>query len=135
MAVTGEPVSHCAIRWDNLVIHSDLLGLRIEFVEEFLARCEIVHTVELGETEELRTRLTRAILTRRGRIYDLGALLFLGGALLLRSKLGISLPKSNLWRASGMYLCTEFITDIVDSKEDSMITPMGLYNKLTTRNT
>lgn len=129
-AVTGEDCSHCAIRWDNLVVHSNWKGVNIVFWDEFRADNKVVHEIPLEDNEANRTKMTTAIVSKDRSPYDTGAFLFLGISLYLRAKWGVPLPKSNLWNSTGMYLCTEWVTSVL-GEEDSMITPCGLYNKLT----
>ena len=131
-SVTREEVSHCGILVGDYVIHSNLLGVQCELLSDFEDKSEIVYRVSLEEPKDLTDRLVR-VFQLRGRFYDFGALLFVGISLLLRSKLGIPLPKSNLWANTGMYLCTELVTDIVYAREDAMLTPSGLYSKLVNR--
>jgi hypothetical protein len=134
-AVTGEPVSHCAILWGSLVFHSNILGLRIESLADFLDHSEIKYRIAIPDNASTRFKLTTLLNNKKRSLYDFGAFIFLGLSLFLRSKLRIPLPKSNLWKASGMYLCTEFISDILYSREYSMLTPMGLYNLILNKET
>jgi hypothetical protein len=128
--VTGEPVSHCAIRAEGFVIHVNLLGLQIEKTEDFYKTNQLIYHVELGDGRigSRHAGLTFLLekISGKGRMaYDIGALLYLGARYILPF-----LPKKNLWQCTGMYLCTELITEILDNKEDSMITPYKLYLKL-----
>lgn len=127
---TGEDCSHCAIRWDNLVVHSNWKGVNIVFYPEFLAEYRIVHEVKLEDNEMNRTKLTNAIVDKGHSMYDVFALAYLAISFFLRTKCGINLPKSNLWNHTGMYLCTEFVTETLDGKADSMITPYKLYLRM-----
>jgi hypothetical protein len=122
--VTGEPISHCALRWDELVVHSNLRGVHITHLHSFTKQSEILYEVPVIED---RNKLTDLLVNAEGSLYDVGALLFLGLTLWCRRYLHLPLPKSNLWQASGMYLCTEFVTKYIDREEDSMITPYKLY--------
>ncbi len=63
-------------------------------------------------------------------LYDYGAFFFLGFCLLARKYLKIPLPKSNLWEHSGMFLCVGWLSEVAINKEDDMITPCKLYEKL-----
>lgn len=130
MYATGEDVSHVALQWDELVVHSNLLGVQVAFLAEFIEKDIPIHTIDLGDTPELRDKLTSAILTRRSHLYDFGAFLFLGISLILHKKLGLPMPSRNLWQCNGMFLCTEFVTDILSGRENSLITPGQLYTTL-----
>ena len=119
--ITREDVSHCALYQDGIVIHYNLLGLQLELYSSFVSRAQVVHTVDLpGQTVSLDT-----IVANKQAGYDYGALLYVGLRYLFPF-----LPKKNLWQCSGMYLCTEWVSHIIDREEDSMITPYGLYLKL-----
>lgn len=120
--VTGEGVSHCALEVDGWIIHVNLLGLQIESPESFSSHSSVVYSVEIPF--EI-TNLMKA-LAKSGKMgYDYGALLYLGLRYLLPC-----LPKKNLWQVSNLYLCTEWLEDLLDEKIDSMLTPYQLYLKL-----
>lgn len=122
-AITSEPVSHCAIRVGEFVIQSNLLGVNIVPFRVFARTNKIVYTTFVSTVEG---RISRILDLYYGSFYDFGALLFL----FLRYTLPGYTPKQNLWRASGMFLCTEFVTKVIDDTEDSLITPYKLYKKL-----
>lgn len=124
---TGEDVSHCAIQWDNLVIHSNWKGVNIIFLEEFLVENTIIHSVPI---EEDYTKITNCIVNSIGSLYDMGALLFDAIVLFSRKALNLDWPKINLWQSSGMYLCTEFVTEYLYGKQDSLVTPGQLYERI-----
>ncbi len=118
--VTGEPVSHVIIEAAGHVIHSNFLGVHAEPKDTY--KPEIVYSVEVPDSYE---KLLSLFIKRRGSWYDFGALLYLGLRCLLPW-----LPKKNLWACSGMYLCTEWVLEVLEGEEDSMITPYKLYLKL-----
>ncbi len=135
-ATTEEPVSHCAIECGWIVVHANLLGVHLEWAKNFRKHSEVVFQLERKMTDELEhAQLSRLLEKYEFSMYDFGALFFIGFAFLLRSKLKIPLPKSNLWQQSGMFLCTELVSDFAAAfKEDnSMITPYKLYLKLKER--
>jgi hypothetical protein len=122
-AVTGEPVSHCAIILTNgNVVHSTINGSVITNLSDFSKSNTIVLDVPIP------ANLPITVDFARNRRYDWGAFLYLGLRLALR-KVGIRLPKKNLWQTSGMYLCTELVSQAVLNAETEL-TPMGLYYKL-----
>lgn len=122
-AVTSEPVSHCAIKFEDLVFHSTMInGVHVDFYKDFIDTHEILFNIKIGSD------LAKLSNIKHSR-YDYFGILYLGLKLLL-GKIGIKLPKKNLWQSTGMYMCTEFISEIVNDKEDSMITPYKLYKKL-----
>lgn len=126
-SVLGEPVTHVALRWDDYVIHSNTYGVHIEPYIDFQDHNQIVYTIKVLDN---LPRLLRLLAKYNNSRYDFGAFAYLGAYFLLR-RVGLPLPKKNLWQSSGMFLCTEWVTQYVDDKEDSMITPYGLYLRMT----
>lgn len=128
-SITGEPISHCAIELveEQIVIHSNFRGLHIETSKNFREKCEKIIEVPI---ERDTAKLNKMLDKYEHSWYDIGAMFFLALSLLLRDKIGIPLPKSNLWQATGMFLCTEWVTFYLDEKEDSMITPYKLYERI-----
>lgn len=118
--LTGEPVSHCAILSQGVVVHFNLRGLQLESLEAFEKHAEIVYRVEVPNA-----LLFDVVYAHWGKWYDFGGLLYSG----LRCLLPF-LPKANLWQTSGMFLCTEFVQDVVNEEQDHMITPYKLYLRL-----
>ena len=123
-SVTGEDVSHCAIQVDNYIIHSNLKGLHIESLEDFMGApgVEIVHTIDLESDYQ---KILLLFCRYQHSMYDFGGLLYLG----LRAMIPV-LPKANLWQSTGMFLCTEWVTEYVESSPDSSITPYKLFLRL-----
>lgn len=129
--VLEEPISHVALQFGNFVVHSNLIGLHIEWAPNFIKHSEIVHTMapiedNLSELLKLDNLLSKYEFS----FYDFGALLFMGVSFTLRKYLKVPLPKSNLWQSTGMFLCTEWVTKYLHDKENSMITPYQLYQNL-----
>ena len=83
---------------------------------------EIVYSLDVPDHPE---RILDGIARKRHALYDFGAMFYLGLRCLLPW-----LPKKNLWQCTGMDMCTEWATDILDGEPDSMITPYQLYQKL-----
>jgi hypothetical protein len=122
-AVTGEEVSHCAILLSNTgVIHATPTGSAVVPLSEFKKVNTLVYLIAIPRDTAIRVDFAR------NKSYDWGAFCYLGLRLLLR-KVGIRLPKKNLWQTTGMYLCTELVSKAVLDKETEL-TPLGLYNKL-----
>jgi len=119
--LTEEPVSHCALYQDGWVLHSDLLGVRVEPFSVFTKRNTILHVLQAPDARELLSLAEKYA----GKKYDYLGLLYLGARYIIRW-----LPKANLWQTTGMFLCTELVTSAIHSEEDSMITPYKLYLKL-----
>lgn len=124
--LTEEPVSHVALRFGELVVHATAFGVTacpyLDIAHKVVYAVDSPH---LSPDEAL---------SKRRSLYDYGALLYLGLRYLLKKYLKISLPKANLWAASGMYTCTEFATQMLDGEPDSLITPFQLYILLRARN-
>jgi len=117
--VTDEPVSHVALRIGQSVYHSKFgRGITREPLEKFREKNVVVYRVTIYNAYF-------SGIERYTGGYDYLALLFLGLRYLLPF-----LPKVNLWQVTGMYLCTEYITKLINKEEDSMITPYQLYNEL-----
>ena len=122
--ITREECSHVVMQFGELVVHSDLLGVRVERLDKFMERTRIIHSLDWDDS--LNTHLLYHVLTKHlGKGYDIGAFIYLGLRLMCRC-----FPKVNLWQTSGMFLCTEFVTEVISQEEDSMITPCKLYEKL-----
>lgn len=131
--LTGDPVSHVALEFPNLgiIVHSNLLGLHIEWASHFREGHIIKYEIEIPSTpEEDKEKLTKFLDKYEFTMYDFGALLFLGMIFLIRKYVKIPMPKQNLWQMTGMFMCTEWATDYVYNEEDSMIRPYTLYLKL-----
>lgn len=133
--VTKEPVSHVALDFGLFIVHSNLLGVNLEWFNFFKTKCTIVYTLERTEIEVLQemkdaAKLDRVLVKLEGAWYDFGALFFAGLALLAKHYLKIPLSKVNLWKSSGMFTCTEWVTNFVEDSSDAMITPYQLYLKL-----
>lgn len=124
--LTREDCSHCAIQVGLEVIHSNFRGCNLATLQDFTSNNQILHMVYVPTPEGLTAQALYN--DYKGVGYDFGALLYAGLRILCRF-----LPKVNLWQTTGMYLCSELVTRILDGEEDSMITPHNLYLKLRER--
>lgn len=126
MGLTKESVSHVAIELDGYVIHCSLLGTKVVKSWDFRTNCTVVYCIPME-----RYKLSKVLaMLHKKPMYDYLGLLYLGIRYGLKRAFGWSIPKANLWQVSGMSMCTEFVTQIIDEKQDSLITPYGLYKKL-----
>lgn len=125
--LTKEDVSHCAVEIDEWVLHSNFYGVHWDSKIEFQDKCTVLHQLEVPNNYERVVDLSAHYSGHRN--YDFGGLLYLGVRLLLRV-IGIHLPKKNLWQMTGMFLCTEWVTEVLGDTEDSEITPFKLWEKL-----
>ena len=119
--VTGEPVSHCALSIGDYVVHSNFLGMHPQTLASFEDGIEVWGSVELPDNYE---RVFDKLCQNYRAWYDFGAM-----AYLLAKAIFPWLPKKNLWQCSGMFLCSEWVSDYM-GEDDAMITPYKLYLKL-----
>lgn len=128
--MTKEPVSHVAIQVNDLVLHSTLFGPEVRGAGYFHKHNRTILSIDLPD----ETIGPGYILDKYDhKAYDYMCLVYLGIRYATLRYLGIKLPKVNLWNMSGMYTCTELVTELLFEKPDSMITPYGLYLKLKER--
>jgi len=121
----NEPVSHISILHTPYVYHSDLLGVRRERRANYFARQVTTHVLRVPEFVDIELKYRE----HQHSWYDIGACLFLGLSFLARRYMKVPLPKSNLWQTTGMFMCTEWVTEGL-GEVDSMITPWQLFKKL-----
>ena len=107
MSVTGEFCSHVAIEIGDIVIHSNFRGLHIEWARRFRAKNTVVKELVPTRSIDYLSRVDNLLTKDQFSAYDFGAILFIGLSIIARDRVGIPLPKSNLWQVSGMYMCTE----------------------------
>lgn len=120
--ITKEDCSHVALYDGIHVLHCTFTGVKLQTLAEFQKHNKVLHTVALAApTPNCRTLYEQYKNSR----YDFGALCYLGLRYLIPY-----LPKANLWQTSGMFLCTEFATKVIDHKENSLLTPHQLYDQL-----
>jgi len=126
--ITEEPVSHVAIRCNNIVVHSTGKGGVEETTwDEFQERYTMVSQAEVQANKQ---QVRGVVEQYKNARYDYPALLWLGARYLMKKYLRINIPKVNLWQITGMFTCTEFVTKVIDGEEDSLITPYQLYKRL-----
>lgn len=131
--LTGETVSHTVIRNGDYIYQSSFAGVEQVHTKDFLSEYTVGYSLIPSEdrlTDALVERLIERVVALRGNPYDFPSLLYLGLRYSLLNVFKLDLPQKNLWQISGMYLCTEFVEDVIDIKSDSMITPYKLYLKL-----
>jgi hypothetical protein len=127
--LTKEPASHVAIHWDGWVLHSNLNGVQWSKMCDFQAKAVILDEIPIPQ--DLAKLLDFSARHVEHGSYDFGGFLYCGIRLALRP-IGIKLPKRNLWRMTGMYMCTELVSTYVFGAEDADITPTKLGEKLRT---
>lgn len=128
---TGEDCSHTAINWDGCIFQANARGVNTMHIDEFLKENIVIHTVVLPDHPDELDRIGNLATRLNNSPYDIGALLFCGFVLFCRKALNLkSWPKMNFWQSSGMYMCTEFVTEYLNGGADSMITPQQLYDRI-----
>lgn len=136
MELTGESVSHTVIRNGNFVYQSSFSGVEQVRTNDFLSKYTVGFSLcpsvygRYRLNDDLVERLIERVVKLRGTPYDFPSLLYLGLRYSLFNAFKISIPKKNLWQVSGLFLCTEFVEDVIGINTDSMITPYKLYLKL-----
>lgn len=137
--VFNEPVSHVAFVFDHkLVIHSNLLGVNLQWFNTFKKHCEIVYCKEYDLTLEQEEEIYQGLLdTYDGASYDWGAFIFLAYRGLLWRLFNIPIPNKNPWAHKGMFLCDELVTvlppwlvELPNDVDFGIMTPYKVYNIL-----
>jgi len=125
--ITGEDVSHCALCIGDYVIHINLLGLQVQHVVDFSNQNIVIDAVPLRREILSTDRLLEGLVGNGRMGYDYLGLLYLG----LRYLIPALIPKQNLWQVSGMFLCTELVTHLLEGREASLLTPgqLAMYLK------
>jgi len=119
-----SPISHVAIEKDGLIYHSNLLGLHIQPLQHFLKKSTVLHQVPVEDNGRLLQVMGRAWHVP----YDFIAFLCMGLRAVLKKI--VRLPKADIRQITGMYICTEFVTEVLDGDE-KQLTPDELLWRLT----
>lgn len=135
-----EPVSHFAICFDEkVVMHSNLKGVHIEWLETFKKHSEIVLQIKIKDSDLLlEERVYQLAIKHDQRSYDIKALAYMCYRVGLNLSFGIPIPKRNKWGDSNSDLCTELadclfpIADLPSGLDT--ITPYQLYCYLSEKN-
>jgi hypothetical protein len=127
--ITEEPVSHVALRCGDEVLHSTGKKGGVELTT-WAKFCEIYDVQFQTITEGSRKKMHAVAEKHKDASYDYFGLAWLGIRYFFKKFIRINIPKVNLWQLTGMFTCTEFVTKIIDGKEDSLITPYQLYERL-----
>lgn len=118
-------ISHVAILKDGLVYHSNLKGVHIQPLDRFIDKAKIVKTIPYSIEQG---RLLEVISQEWGKPYDCVAFWWLGIRAIF-SRAGIKLPKADVRQITGMYICTELVTQVLIG-EERQLTPDQLYDML-----
>lgn len=125
-SITGESVSHCALRYGKWVIHSNQRGLNIETYSTFTNVSTVLYAVEIPHSEE---HLFSLLSKHTHAPSDILGLLYFGVYFLLKH-LGLRRAAWNLWGTRGKFTCVEWVSYFVLGKECGLLTPMEFYRKL-----
>ena len=132
MSATQEEFSHVAIQYGDFVIHSNFRGLHVQSTRSFLKKAKIIKQVTI-RGDHNRSRLLDLLDKHEFSGYDFGGMLFLGLYLFASKYLKLPLPKSNLWQATGMFMCHEWVYTFLNMENKPMATPGQLYKELLLR--
>jgi hypothetical protein len=125
-----EPVSHVALMFDKtFVVHSNLLGVNIDCVGHLRKSHQILFEVDVPVENEY-DKLVQTVDLYEGKSYDYFALIYLGYRAILKKCFGLPFPLYNRLDSPDKFLCTEFVTSVIDHKTDSVISPYQLYLRL-----
>jgi hypothetical protein len=98
------------------------LGLHVELPQTFFRSCEVIYIIDIPYDLD---KLWKTFADYDQKPYDFLGLLYLACRCIFPF-----LPKANLWQHTGMFLCTEWVTEVLSGTEDSTITPYQLYKRL-----
>lgn len=128
---TNSDMSHTALEFDGQVVHSDFWGLRSQTSEQYRKENTIVVALDNDTTpQDDAIKMNNLFNAYKSNSYDFGGMVFLAICILFHLWFGTRIPKKNLWQTTGLFICTEWVSDYVDGSEDSMATPIDLYKKL-----
>lgn len=131
--------SHFAVCFDNkLVIHSDLLGVKLAWWNSFEKSHTIVHCLEFDLGLDKEELIYRSIMDNfDGDGYDFSAFLYFAYRAILWKIFTEPMPKVNPWNDKNKFLCTEvfqFLPEWVVKRDKgadlSMTTPHDLFLKV-----
>jgi hypothetical protein len=119
-----EPVSHIAIHFHGLVIHSTHMGVHITFHHNFIKQYKVIEKYDFVTTKSFYEKLVRI----EGKPYDFIALAFFVMRVVLNKMIGLKMPKHNSWNHANAYLCLE-LADLPETKDIDLTitTPHQVY--------
>jgi len=130
----NEPVSHFALQFGPLVVHSNLLGVQVTTSNEFRKHAEIIYELKHETTKEKHALLFLDVCNFVGRPYDWGAFIYFIWRAILWRLFKNPIPKRNPWGDRGAFLCTEIYTIVashlpgVQAPQDlDLVSPYKLY--------
>lgn len=122
--------SHFSMVFDEkLVIHSNLLGVKLAWWGTFQNHNEIVHHIDIDMDIGKEEILYRSIIDKfDGASYDFTAFVYFGFRGLMHKFLGFKMPKVNPWNSKTKFLCTE----VIECLPDWVIEKKGLTPEIQT---
>ncbi len=124
----NEPVSHVAMEDSGIVLHSRGSGVDFDSYTNFIKINTVVEEIELKDF----TFKDLAALGDRyeGSHYDFKGLCYFIYIGAQRKLFDVDFPIKSRYNIPGAYLCTELVSLYLLGYEDNLITPYGLYLKL-----
>jgi len=132
----NEPVSHCAIVFDNmLVTQSNLLGVGLDWYPHFSSKSEVVFEIEYDLELEQEEEIYKAMLNSYcGTTYDWKTFFYFAWCGILFKFFNRPLPETNPYNDEEKFLCTEWALQLPDwilkekkSLQGTLVTPYNLY--------
>ena len=125
-AVTGESISHLSVLYKSeWVLQANHRGIHAESYKRFLRNNQVVCSIPVDISDnEVYDRFSKF----EFQPYDIAGMLFNVIPLECR-RLGLPVPKVNLWNSTGMKFCVEFVSYMV-GHEESLMTPYQFIQQL-----
>jgi hypothetical protein len=95
------------------------------FEKKYRIDAELIHS-----GYPMRIDIDQVIDNYDGLPYDFGGLVYLGLYYFVRNRLGFEIPGGNYWASKRHYMCTEFASQVLESKQESMVSPGDLEQLL-----
>lgn len=127
--------------WGSTAIHSNLVGVRLEYLPYLLKQHTIVKELDLPLKPQYEREVYNSILSVAYKNdYDIPGLLFWAYRIILKRLFGRPLPVKNLWSKDGLYLCTGIVAAApawligeTCQKEFEMKTPLAVLEVIEER--
>lgn len=129
--VTGEDISHVALRLDeDVIVHARFDGVDIDGPEFFAYNNQVVRMYRYVGFADTKLITIRALLLEGAR-YDQLAFFSLGIRLLIKHTFGWAIPSLARKAEKGKYICTEFVDTIIGERESNgQLTPGQLEQQI-----
>jgi hypothetical protein len=130
-ALDDTDVSHVALSspgvgGNNLMFHSVTSGVKICTRAAFNRKFDVKRVYRLESSHKNEADLLWHLISNyEDRPYDFNGIAYLG-LFLMANRVGIKLPKKNIWQNRNYFICTEFVSLGIFGKPDSMLTLRSL---------